>query len=300
MRTHGFGYLRELSSIRDYSPETDQVNARLETLEERPIKDMLKKVGILKTTKSLAKTSDLRQWFSPIEDQDVLGACTSNAAGGLIEYFEQRSGGSYVDASRLFLYKVTRRLAGLTGDSGAYLRTTMEALTAFGAPPEEYWPYVIADFDKEPDPFCYAFAQNYKALTYYRLDPNGTSGTVLLNRIKQYLVNGLPSMFGFTVYSSYEQSFTNGGLIPYPSKGDRVVGGHAVATAGHDDDKVIQHSVPGAPATKGAFLIRNSWGTGWGDGGYGWLPYEYVLRGLAVDWWSILRTSWIESRQFGD
>jgi C1A family cysteine protease len=44
--------------------------------------------------------------------------------------------------------------------------------------------------------------------------------------------------------------------------------------------------------------MRNSWGAGWGSGGYGWLPYEYVLQGLAVDWWSLLKTEWIDTGAF--
>ncbi len=45
-----------------------------------------------------------------------------------------------------------------TGDTGSFLRTTMGALSLFGVPPEEYWAYDVADFDKEPTAFCYAFA----------------------------------------------------------------------------------------------------------------------------------------------
>jgi len=184
-----------------------------------------------------------------------------------------------------------------TGDTGTFLRSTMGALVFFGVPPEEYWPYVVADFDKEPSAFCYAFAQSFQAISYYRLDPPGTAKDVLLNRIKTNLAAGLPSMFGFTVYSSYTQAATTG-KIPYPTPGEKIVGGHAIVAVGYDDSMKIKNTSPGAAETTGALLIRNSWGTGWGSSGYGWLPYDYVLKGLAVDWWSLLKNGWIDTGAF--
>jgi C1A family cysteine protease len=216
----------------------------------------------------------------------------------MMEYFERRAFGKHIDASRLFLYKVTRNLLHWTGDTGAFLRSTMGALVLFGVPPEEYWPYKIADFDKEPSAFCYAFGQAYQAISYYRLDPPGTSAAQLLNTIKTNLSGGLPSMFGFTVYSSYSQASATGKL-PYPTPKEKIVGGHAIVAVGYDDKMKIKNTNPGAVETVGAFLIRNSWGTGWGAAGYGWLPYQYVLSGLAEDWWSLIKADWVNTGEFG-
>jgi C1A family cysteine protease len=282
----GMGWVPDYPDFRDYTPE------------HASVVPMLKKAKVAEVPKSLAASMDLRAWCPPIENQGALGSCTANAGVGMVEYFERKAFSRHIDASRLFLYKVTRSLLHWTGDTGAYLRTTMGALALFGVPPEEYWPYVVADFDKEPPAFCYAFAQNYQAINYYRLDPPGTTKDVLLNRIKTNLAASLPSMFGFTVYSSYTQAGTTG-KIPYPTPGEKVVGGHAVMAVGYDDNMKVKNANPGAVETKGALLIRNSWGVGWGSSGYGWLPYDYVLKGQAVDWWSLLKTEWINAGAFG-
>jgi C1A family cysteine protease len=173
----------------------------------------------------------------------------------------------------------------------------MASLVLFGAPPEEYWPYDIDGFDNEPTAFCYAYGQNYQALTYYRLDTPRTTKAKLLEQIKTNLATGLPSMFGFTVYKSIDQAAASG-RIPYPSSRDKTVGGHAVVVVGYDDALVIKNQDPGSQATKGALLIRNSWGTSWGESGYGWLPYDYVLNGLAEDWWSLLKNEWVDTGNF--
>jgi C1A family cysteine protease len=295
----GMGWLPDYPDFRDHTTEHEEIPARLKVLGQKDsIKVMLTKVGAAKIARaSLPVSVDLKSWFSPVEDQGSLGSCTANAGVGMVEYFEKRAFGKHIDASRLFLYKTTRNMMHAKGDTGAFLRSTMSALVLFGVPHEEYWPYTIADFDKEPTAFCYAFGQNYQAIDYYRLDPPGTNKNDLLNRIKTNLAAGLPAMFGFTVYSSYAQAAASG-KIPYPTAGEKIVGGHAIVVAGYDDKMRIKNTNPGAAETTGALLIRNSWGTKWGSGGYGWLPYEYMLKGLAIDWWSLLKNEWVDTGNF--
>ena len=272
----GMGWQRDLPDIRDYTPEHEKIGP------------MFHKSRALKPPKAGIKSSvDLTRWCSPIEDQGNLGSCTANAGVGIIEYYERRAFGEHLDASRLFLYKVTRKLLHWTGDTGAWLRTTMKAMVLFGIPPEEFYPYDIAKFDDEPGAFCYAFAQNYQAIKYFKLDKMGVSSTQLLERLKNFLAAGYPAMFGFTVYNFGNEK----GEFEFPGPNDPVQGGHAVVAVGYDDNRKIGKD-------KGAVKIRNSWGADWGEGGYGWLPYAYIEAGLADDFWSLFKNEYVPTGQF--
>ncbi len=217
---------------------------------------------------------DLRPWCSEVESQGNVGSCTANAVVGAYEYFQRKTTGTWMDASRFFLYRATRRFLGWgdRGDTGAFIRSTIKTLRLFGTPPEVYWPYDEKDFDREPDAFHYAFAQNFRALKYFRLEES-------ISQLKSALDSGLPFAFGFTCFESIRgDDAARTGVIPYPSTKEGVVGGHAVLAVGYSDSHLV---------------VRNSWGKDWGDAGYGYLPWAYFDRErlLATDCWALVDAS---------
>lgn len=287
----GTGWLPPLPDLRDYTEKKPEIAAMAKKL----------KLPKGKELKALPAKVDLREWCSPVENQKNLGACTAHAAAGIIEYFEKKANNKYIDASRLFIYKTTRNLMQVTGDTGAWLRNTMGALVFCGVPNEKFWPYTDAkpEFDKEPGSFVYAIADDYKAMKYFCHDPQGANvpGDDVLLGVKKYLAAGIPSMFGFWGFPSFESCDLTGG-IPYPCPGEQAQWGHAIVAVGYDDSKKLKNTKCNKTTT-GALLIRNSWGATWGEQGYGWMPYDYVTNKLATDFWSLLNMAWVETGQFG-
>lgn len=287
----GLGWLPDMPDIRDMTLGHLPKHVAAKKDSSKAFERVLGTIG--KAKHALPKKMDNRQFCSPIEDQGQLGSCTANACIGMVEYMERRAGGQHIDGSRLFLYKATRKLLGWTGDTGAFLRTTMKALVHFGIPPEDVWPYEVSTFDQEPDPFMYAYAANTKAISYLRLDPPDRTPEKALQDIRSAVSRGFAAMFGFSVYSS----LTTSADIPFPTATDKLNGGHAVLIVGYDDEHPCINGLDDS-TKRGALLIRNSWGTGWGDEGYGWLPYDYVRAGLANDFWTCFQLAWVESGQF--
>lgn len=284
----GTGWLPPMPDLRDYTEENPEVSR------------MTEKLGTQDPT-SIPTSVDLRQWCSDIEDQKSLGSCTANAAVGIVEYYENKAFGKHINGSRLFIYKLSRNLLGFTGDSGAYLRTAMAALVLGGLPPEKYWPYTDKpdEFDREPPSWIFAVADNYESLSYFCHDPAGINKPPndVLNSVKTYLAAGIPSMFGFYGFPSFDNTNVKGG-IPFPCPDEQAEWGHAIVAVGYDDNKKIKNTKCDKE-TAGALLIRNSWGKKWGDKGYGWMPYDYVINNIASDFWSLLGMEWIETGEFG-
>jgi C1A family cysteine protease len=214
---------------------------------------------------------DLRPQCPPVYDQGQLGSCTANAIAGAIQFDEIRSGIAPTwTPSRLFIYYNERVVEGtVDADSGAQLRDGIKVIAAQGVCPEADWPYDISRFTEKPSAQAFADAVHDRVGSYQRL-------TQSLAQLKTCIASGFTYVFGFTVFSSFEGGdVAKTGVIPLPQPSESVVGGHAVVCVGYDD-------------ARQAFIIRNSWGTGWGDMGYGYMPYAYMLdTGLTADFWTI-------------
>jgi C1A family cysteine protease len=225
-----------------------------------------------------------------VRDQGRLNAATAFAVTGLTEYFERRAFGRHADFSELFLYRATRDLLHIHGDCGAELRTTMKALQTFGVPADRHYPYVQDNHDDRPPAFCYGFGEPFRTLRYFRLDDSKSSGGAVLLNVRRCLAARMPAVFGLSIYTSFPM-LGEGTEIAMPEPGEQHVGGHAMVAVGYDDERMIGPD-------QGALLVRNSWGLGWADKGYGWLPYRYVEERLAVDWWSFIRLDFVNTDLF--
>ncbi|MDD5168492.1 MAG: C1 family peptidase [Syntrophales bacterium] len=227
--------------------------------------------AVMKVPAKLPPSVDLSPLCSKVEDQGQLGSCTANALAGALEFLEMKDRVPFQDFSRLFIYYNERALEHtITSDSGAMIRDGIKTLAKQGACSEMNWPYVESKFKAKPVAKCYKDALNHQITSYHRI--------LTLDEMRSCLAEGFPFVFGFTVYESFEsQQVAKSGVVSMPKPKERALGGHAVVGVGYNDAKQI-------------FIVRNSWGEGWGKKGYFTMPYKYLSdRNLADDFWTIRR-----------
>jgi C1A family cysteine protease len=213
---------------------------------------------------------DLRSGCPPIYDQGQLGSCTANAIGGAFAFTQLREFKKDFMPSRLFIYYNERAVEHTVDtDSGAMIRDGIKTVAKLGVCPETSWPYDINRFRDKPTAQCYTQAAKNQVTIYRRVLQN-------LHQIQGALASSTPVVFGFSVYETFEgQDVARTGVVPMPSQGEKLLGGHAVLAVGYDD-----------PSQR--FIVRNSWGPNWGQQGYFTMPYAYVTNPhLAQDFWTI-------------
>ena len=232
---------------------------------------------------ALPPSVDLRDQCPEVYDQGKIGSCTANAIAAAFEFDLRKQQLSDFVPSRLFIYYNERAMEGHAAfDSGAQIRDGIKAVATMGVCTEKEWPYddTPAEYDGGPFPAgakdgekppqqCYTDALVNRVTTYRRV-------AQVPDQMRGCLAAGYPFVFGFSVYDSFEsEDVAKTGVAPMPQPGEKLLGGHAVLAVGYDD----------AGQT---FLVRNSWGTGWGQAGYFTLPYAYLTtRGMASDFWTM-------------
>ena len=250
-KQHGLGWLPDKHDERDY----------------------IFQATIVEPTK-LPSSIDLRPECPPVYNQGQLGSCTANALSGAFDFDRKKEGKDFMSPSRLFIYWNERDMEGtVSSDAGAMIRDGVKVLLKIGTPPETDWPYDIGNFTVKPSAHAFNDAEKNLALQYQRIlrPANDPSHDMLV-----CLASGYPFVSGITVYESFEsEEAATTGVISIPAKSERILGGHAIVVVGFDMDKQL-------------FICRNSWGDGWGDHGYFYLPFAYLEdTSLSSDQWLI-------------
>ena len=224
----------------------------------------------------LPTSVDLRSKCPPVYNQGELGSCTGNAIAAAVQFDrmkQKQPSAKDLVPSRLFIYFNERVIEGTVDtDAGAQIRDGVKTVAKLGTCFEtgsNAWPYKIPEFRERPGKACYTEAAKHQIVQYSSVVPT-------LSQLKGCLAAGYPFVFGFTVYESFEsQAVAKSGDVPMPSPTEHSLGGHAVLGVGYEDKTQT-------------FLVRNSWGSEWGDKGYCRMPYAYLTNnGLARDFWTI-------------
>ncbi|CAF2066013.1 unnamed protein product [Rotaria magnacalcarata] len=228
---------------------------------------------IIYGSEQLPPKTDLRNDMTEVEDQSRIGSCASNALAGAYEYLIKKQHGQNTDVSRLFIYynaRAEENQSSNVTDSGCSMTNGIEALEEFGTCLESIWPYDISMVNTRPSDQAYAAAKSHKITEALQIK-------IDLYEMKSCLAQGFPFAFGLRLFTSFDKAAKTG-VVPMPSSSDRSRqshGSHALLAVGYSDQSQ-------------AFIVRNSWGTSWGDNGYCYIPYDYLTdSNLCFDSWTI-------------
>jgi len=205
---------------------------------------------------------DLRPFMTKVEDQRQTNSCSANATAGAYEYLMKRHlGEGGYDVSRMFMYFNGRSIGGgEIEDQGAALGDVIAGLQQAGACSEQTWPFDEKRVNEEPVSEAFDEASQFLVEDVQQIPTE-------LDAWKSALAMGSPIIFGLKLFGSFDKQ-RKPGLVPAPTKseaGRADHGGHAMLCVGYSDsDKV--------------FIVRNSWGESWGDNGYCYIPYAYVMN----------------------
>lgn len=243
--------------------------SNMETFYRRDIDPGLDKDFTTKLAPSLkastAADPDLRPYCTST-NQYSLSACAGNATADSVEILDAFDGKPHLELSRLFVYSKSRELhQELNKDQGTYISTCFEVLSRFGICEETEWPYDISKVFITPSLISLREATGHKIHSYYHISEEGNDR---IAAVLTALRSNHPVVFGTQITQAFEQY--TGGVLSVPT-GD-VIGGHAMIIVGWDS-KV------------NAFIVKNSWGSTWGQGGFWYMSPDYLTWDNTWDLW---------------
>ena len=224
---------------------------------EKPLEEDYKPFG------SVPAKVDLRKYFTPVKHQGSLGACSAFALVGIYEYILRKNSKQDADLSEAFVYYNVRKMTNEVGeDPGSSLYNVVVTMGTEGVCTEHLCPYTEDPDMPQPSEAAYEDALQRKIVKALNVQKN-------INHIKAAVAEGYPVAVSLKIFESFEPV---GGFISRPSQEEREdgkSGNHAMIVCGYSDEEKI-------------FIVRNSWGTKFGDQGYCYIPYSYFEDFLNV------------------
>ena len=212
---------------------------------------------------------DLRAAWWAINDQEDTGSCVGWAtADGVVRHHMVAAGklAKTVQLSPRFVWmgsketdQFTARPEAFIEEAGTSLKAAMDIARKYGTVVMSLLPFhIVTKMYTGSENAFYAAAAQRKIASYFNLHRN-------LNQWKSWLAAHGPILAGLSVDDTWRNATATGGNIDLfmPTT---VRGGHAVAIVGY--------------TASGRFIARNSWGTGWGDNGFGYVSPGYIAAGF--------------------
>ena len=189
-------------------------------------------------------TLDLRPHLQPIRHQGSQGSCAAQSAACMKEFQEKFDNGLDHHFSPQFIYNNRRNQSG----EGMTCRDLMRVMYKIGSVFETDYAYSTVenpDVMREENPELYETAAAYKIASYARIRT--------IEGLKESLYMNGPCLIAVPVYHAGQDMWKR------QSVDQKMSGGHAMAVVGYTED---------------SFIIRNSWGAHWGDGGHCMFPFS--------------------------
>ena len=205
---------------------------------------------------SARESVDLRESFTPIRNQGSLGSCCVFATTSLYEYLLKKKDNADHDLSERYVFYYTNILKGKP-DGGASFKTVLDAIQEHGICHEETWPYELDKMSEEPTEVVRQEAMTHRVTEAMNVRTSHADITSALSE-------GYPVGISLKLFDSFGDTVK--GFVSHPSEEELAsgeTGYHAMVVVGYSEKDSV-------------YIVRNSWGTSFGDDGYCYIPFSYI------------------------